>query len=63
MSSADQVGGHRLAHVSQANECDFQVDAPVKEDATKLRLGVIGVGLLGERHTRFWAQQPDVELA
>ena len=28
----------------------------------KLRIGVIGVGLLGERHARFWAQQPDVEL-
>ncbi len=34
----------------------------MKEDAEKLRIGVIGVGLLGERHTRFWAQQPDVEL-
>jgi len=28
----------------------------------RLRIGVIGVGLLGERHARFWAQQPDVEL-
>lgn len=28
----------------------------------RLRLGVVGVGLLGERHARFWAQQPDVEL-
>jgi predicted dehydrogenase len=28
----------------------------------RLRVGVIGVGLLGERHARFWAQQPDVEL-
>ncbi len=28
----------------------------------KLRIGVVGVGLLGERHARFWAQQPDVEL-
>ena len=28
VSSADQVERHRLAHVSEANECDFQVDAP-----------------------------------
>ncbi|MFN8525580.1 MAG: Gfo/Idh/MocA family oxidoreductase [Chloroflexota bacterium] len=27
-----------------------------------LRIGVVGVGLLGERHTRFWAQQADIEL-
>jgi predicted dehydrogenase len=27
-----------------------------------MRVGVIGVGLLGERHARFWAQHPDVEL-
>ena len=30
--------------------------------ADTLRIGVIGVGLLGERHARFWAQQPDVDL-
>ncbi len=30
--------------------------------ADRLRVGVIGVGLLGDRHARFWAQQPDVEL-
>lgn len=28
----------------------------------RLRIAVIGVGLLGERHARFWAQQADVEL-
>ncbi len=28
----------------------------------RLRIGVIGVGLLGERHARFWAQQADVDL-
>lgn len=28
----------------------------------RLRIGVVGVGLLGERHAQFWAQQPDVEL-
>ena len=32
------------------------------EGRAALRVGVIGVGLLGERHARFWAQQPDVEL-
>jgi predicted dehydrogenase len=32
------------------------------EARPRLRVGVIGVGLLGERHARFWAQQPDVEL-
>jgi predicted dehydrogenase len=32
------------------------------EARSRLRVGVIGVGLLGERHARFWAQQADVEL-
>lgn len=27
-----------------------------------LRVAVVGVGLLGERHARFWSQQPDVDL-
>jgi predicted dehydrogenase len=31
-------------------------------DSGKLRMAVAGVGLLGERHARFWSQQPDAEL-
>ncbi|HEX8967831.1 MAG TPA: Gfo/Idh/MocA family oxidoreductase, partial [Chloroflexota bacterium] len=34
----------------------------MSDSGHRLRVGVIGVGLLGERHARFWAQQPDVVL-
>ncbi len=31
-------------------------------ESAKLRVGVVGCGLLGQRHARFWAQQDDAEL-
>src|SRR5450759_2069562 len=34
----------------------------MNDSGDRLRVGVIGVGLLGERHARFWAQEPDVDL-
>ena len=35
VSSADQVERHRLAHISETDKRDFQVDAPSKEDARR----------------------------
>jgi len=35
---------------------------PDTSGPARLRIGVVGVGLLGTRHARLWAQQPDVEL-
>jgi len=34
----------------------------MSERSDRLRVGVIGVGLLGQRHTRFWAQASGIEL-
>lgn len=35
---------------------------PGSEPRDRLRIAVVGTGLLGERHARFWGQQDDVDL-
>ncbi len=39
-----------------------QPPPPGSKNRAQLRIAVVGTGLLGERHARFWGQQDDVDL-
>ena len=39
-----------------------QPPPPGSKERAQLRIAVVGTGLLGERHARFWGQQDNVDL-